>query len=323
MDSADSVSITGPMGGLPMAAASRRPADLQFMLGQFQARYPMASLTSELLQIHQGNYVVRAAVQMGGVVLATGLAAAEVIELAEDRARMRVLEVVGIASTPPPAAPIPEKQSSAYELQFRLMANHSNETAPRLNQVTQNTVFANSVSYDSPQLMGQPVPVPSALPEPTRVLTMPMRPELTAGRETGMRSPEIEDEPELESFSYAPEMRSPQPTAPPEPPSAKPKRSSRNSSAEVASTEDASQTRQSFPREVTAAPNPTREPLDLSEIIAQTTVEVKRLGWDSKQGAIYLQRTYGKSSRQQLTDEELLEFLEYLRSQPTPTESPF
>jgi hypothetical protein len=57
--------------------------------------------------------------------------------------------------------------------------------------------------------------------------------------------------------------------------------------------------------------------LDLSELIAQTNVEMKRIGWMAKQGQDYLQRTFGKRSRQQLDEEELAEFLEFLKSQPT------
>ncbi len=57
--------------------------------------------------------------------------------------------------------------------------------------------------------------------------------------------------------------------------------------------------------------------IDLSELIAQTNVEMKRIGWMAKQGQDYLQRTFGKRSRQQLDDEELAEFLEFLKNQPT------
>jgi hypothetical protein len=57
--------------------------------------------------------------------------------------------------------------------------------------------------------------------------------------------------------------------------------------------------------------------MDLSELIAQTNVEMKRIGWMAKQGQDYLQRTFGKRSRQQLDDEELAAFLEFLKSQPT------
>jgi hypothetical protein len=57
--------------------------------------------------------------------------------------------------------------------------------------------------------------------------------------------------------------------------------------------------------------------MDLSELIAQTNVEMKRIGWMAKQGQDYLQRTFGKRSRQQLDDDELAEFLEFLKNQPT------
>lgn len=60
------------------------------------------------------------------------------------------------------------------------------------------------------------------------------------------------------------------------------------------------------------------EALDFSDIIARSDVELKRLGWTSEQGRNYLLETYGKRSRQLLSDEELLEFLRYLESQPTP-----
>lgn len=60
-------------------------------------------------------------------------------------------------------------------------------------------------------------------------------------------------------------------------------------------------------------------PVDLSDIIAQTDVEMARLGWSRTQGRSYLEQTFNKVSRQQLTDEELLTFLLYLESQATPT----
>ncbi|QUY43718.1 hypothetical protein [Acaryochloris marina] len=64
-------------------------------------------------------------------------------------------------------------------------------------------------------------------------------------------------------------------------------------------------------------------PLDLSDIIAQTDVELKRLGWTSTQGRRHLQQTYNKLSRQHLTDQELLEFLDFLQSQANVDEAPF
>ena len=55
-------------------------------------------------------------------------------------------------------------------------------------------------------------------------------------------------------------------------------------------------------------------------LIEQTTAELKRLGWSSDRGRIYLQEKFGKSSRQQLTPQELQQFLIYLRSLPLPEE---
>jgi hypothetical protein len=57
--------------------------------------------------------------------------------------------------------------------------------------------------------------------------------------------------------------------------------------------------------------------VDLSDIIAKTSVELKRLGWTEAQGREHLQQVYGKRSRQHLTDPELLHFLTYLESLPT------
>ena len=60
------------------------------------------------------------------------------------------------------------------------------------------------------------------------------------------------------------------------------------------------------------------EPIDLSEIIAKTDVEMERLGLTTQQGRKHLIQTYGKRGRILLTQEELLEFLQYLESLPTP-----
>ena len=65
------------------------------------------------------------------------------------------------------------------------------------------------------------------------------------------------------------------------------------------------------------------EPIDLSDAIAQSDIELKRLGWSHTEGRRFLEDTYGKRSRQQLTDSELLEFLEYLKVQSLAQDPPF
>ncbi|HAC63315.1 MAG TPA: hypothetical protein DCF68_07170 [Cyanothece sp. UBA12306] len=44
-------------------------------------------------------------------------------------------------------------------------------------------------------------------------------------------------------------------------------------------------------------------------------VEMKRIGWTIKQGRNYLQQNYNKQSRQQLSNDEIEEFLDYLKAQ--------
>ncbi len=61
------------------------------------------------------------------------------------------------------------------------------------------------------------------------------------------------------------------------------------------------------------------ESLDFSEIIARSNIELKRVKWTTEQGRDYLIKTYGKRSRQVLSDKELLDFLHYLENLPTPT----
>jgi len=62
----------------------------------------------------------------------------------------------------------------------------------------------------------------------------------------------------------------------------------------------------------TEATSPAINPL---EVLEQTSVELQRVGWTNVQGRDHLLRTYGKRSRQHLTESELWDFLIYLRSQ--------
>ena len=62
---------------------------------------------------------------------------------------------------------------------------------------------------------------------------------------------------------------------------------------------------------------PPLEMEDLSDLIAQTDVELTRIGWGPKEGRRFLKERFGKQSRQQLDDRELREFLTELQQQPT------
>ena len=59
------------------------------------------------------------------------------------------------------------------------------------------------------------------------------------------------------------------------------------------------------------------ETYDYWDIIHQTDAEFKRIGWSIQDAKDYLDFAYGAKSRMQLNDQELLEFLSFLKNQPT------
>ncbi|KGF71986.1 hypothetical protein DO97_13890 [Neosynechococcus sphagnicola sy1] len=302
--------VTHTLIGTPSEAMSLQRTDgaaqslspHQVIYQQFQSRYPTAGLIAELLQIHEGKFIVRALVQVGGSTLATGMAAAYTPELAEDQARARALEVLGIILpshrvTPPETSPL----TSACEVQVRLMTNHqsSERSAPPSNS------FA---SREYPALQGslleQPIELqPSPVADPDTGQFIQTHPEMGRAEEWTM--------------SADPEINYPET----QPPHSTGNRSGKSNSPtrKTRPVEPIANNYQAVPQTASVQ----TAPIDLSDVIAQTSIEMKRLGWTDAQGRSYLLQTYKKRSRQQLTDAELLEFLHYLEAQTSPQESLF
>lgn len=236
------------------AATSSDAAKLIALLAQFQARYPNASLVAELLTTHENQFVVRALVQLGGTALTSGMAAATDIEQAEDRAKLRALEMLTLqpiaAIEPFATRPEPTLQSG-YDLQLRVTTPEP-AIAPAELPVSLPADFSPTLPVIEPAIeerVVEPVPVAAGIPD------IPL--------------PTWEPEPEPQPQSIEPES------------------------------------------------------IDMSDAIARTSVELKRLGWTNVKGREHLEKTYAKRSRQQLTDSELLDFLRFLESQPSPGQSPF
>lgn len=307
---------------------------LQTLFAQLQTRYPGGCVIAELLTIHQGCFVVRAQVQMAGAPLATGMAAAADIEVAEDRAKLRALEALGLTVPSPSAPTYPVYEAPA-------LLEETPEATPAL--VTVPTPLQESPAFTSPAS----IEVSASLPD--RVVSVPSQPAFPSEEETplvdrssaaasvppvtaapGLDSnllgwdkpssqqalasikPEgAELPPDLETFSLtsASEALSAEPPAPP-----------KNGKSTKKKT-DAPKVLP--PEEKAETPEPIERTIDRSEEIARIGVEMKRLGWNTEQGRTHLKQTYGKRSRQELDDAELLNFLSYLESQPSPTQSPF
>ncbi len=54
-----------------------------------------------------------------------------------------------------------------------------------------------------------------------------------------------------------------------------------------------------------------------NDMIAEIDQQMKRIGWSNNEGQRYLQEKYGVRARVQLTDKQLFQFLDTLKSQPS------
>ncbi|WP_375473606.1 hypothetical protein [uncultured Nostoc sp.] len=291
------------------------------MLAQFQSLYPKGSLISELVQIFQGKYIVRASVQIEGVTRATGMAAAETVEAAEDQARTRALIVLGITNAPPesvaltsnpvsPAQLNPDlntkgglSESAAYSSakdedfvssQWSVVSNKEISIPPSKQQnIKPEVVTSSNEQYGYSNA--------APLSNDTYSQDLDQNFPMTANRELEFDPPvenleiNFDNQPENQTFPaisannvtpFTPRSYSPQENVITPPATAKRKKKA--------------------------------EPVDLSDVIAKTDVELQRLGWTPEQGREHLIETYGKRGRTLLTEEELHGFLKYLQSQPDP-----
>ncbi|QLL29993.1 hypothetical protein D3A95_06045 [Thermosynechococcus sichuanensis E542] len=189
-------------------------------MSEFHRRYPTGSIVSDLLQIHDGLFIVKTTLLVGDTILATGMAAAPTLEQAEDSARQRALQLLGIHLPVQTEAELIPRPAAALE-------------AAPWSEASNTDLLLEPTTPPSPR-RSKPAVKPSSEKPPTK-----------------------------------------------------------------------------------------REPVDLADEIAQTTVEMKRLGWTEAQGRACLLERYGKRSRQQLTDEELLDFLHFLQRQPSAGEPSF
>ena len=275
-----------------------------FMFTQFRDRYPNGSLVTELSAIDHGKYIVRCLVQVGGTTLVTALAAAETVELAEDQARSRVLAILGIDSTT-----IPEEEETslvATEAPTSVVTpNNSTSTAFSVDPGVAPATLTASLGQTQSTLFPEAVRTSE-----TNSLSVSEQnnDDIVAGTATRsllvdevpfteeFPSPEVETFHEIDTGLIKAEKMSSTPL------NSQPVTSYSQSELETA----------------TSAMPATSTPIDFSDIIARTNVELKRLGWTNQQGRDYLVQTYGKRSRQLLTDDELLDFLHHLESEPSP-----
>ena len=269
------------------------------MFTQFRIHYPKGSLVTELVTIDRSKYIVRCWVQNEGTTLATGLAAADTVELAEDQARTRALEALALDSSTLTKQPETPSVTNGEVLVSRQPTPIAATAFPEATRVT---------SLVEPQPMTVPeTPIandarsfssfePKREEVADRVTATPQGADEITFTYDEYESPDVETTPEAETPLWAAEKTSTTPINDVPVPS-------------YAQTE--------LETDTNGTPS-TASPVDFSDIIARTNVELKRLGWTNQQGRDYLVQTYGKRSRQLLTDGELLDFLYHLESEPSP-----
>jgi hypothetical protein len=258
------------------------------MLAQFQSLYPNSSIISELVQIFQGKYIVRVTVQIEGITRSTGMAGAETVEAAEDQARNRALMVLGITQATGETGIFTPKPISAVQVNPSL---NPSTVPPESGQAAKNVVSnqwstVNDIEKSTPdtynQVLGQ------SFPEHTTKEQQLDHP----GESLKILSDQESDHYDLPGIT-------PSNVTPFTPRSYSP--------PEDIGVQLGIGTRKRK-----------NEPVNLSDVIAQTDVQIERLGWTKEQGREFLKKTYGKLGRSLLSEEELLDFLNHLKSQPDP-----
>jgi outer membrane biosynthesis protein TonB len=169
------------------------------------------------------------------------------------------------------------------------------------------------LNIPSPALAAAPpaAPPPPVAPKPAPPVVQPTPPATPKAAEAPAPAPTPEPDPDP-----LPPIAAPEPTPIPDP-EPEPALSLNGSVAADAAPEPEAIAPPPEPSVPTPAPAATGEPIDFSDVIAKTNLEMKRLGWTKEQGRQYIMETYGKRSRQILADHELVEFLRYLESLPS------
>jgi hypothetical protein len=323
------------------------------MFAQFQSKYPFSSLTSELVEIFQGKYIVRAIVQIEGVIRATGMAASETIEDAEDKARVRALMVLEISLesqktpviTPEPNLPQPAPASLNQPVYIETMfVPGKSEAKPQ--EVSQGLPVNNNSpltakSEVKPQEVSQGLPVnnnspvtpksevkPQEIPQPLPTNNQQLQFDSYITAKNEVKPQEIpqslptnnyqtsKEKPQQPQFlSASVEERSMMFDNLPEE-NLIPGITSNNVTPFIPRSFDS--TEDVTPQATTSKGKKKSEHEDLSDPIAKIGVEMDRLDWSIEQGREHLKKTYNKRARSLLNDEELIDFLRFLESQPTP-----
>jgi hypothetical protein len=245
------------------------------------------SIISELVEIFQGKYIVRVSLQIEGVTRATAMAGADTVEAAEDQARNRALMVLGITNTTRENVAVSVSREPVSPVTVNPPPKTTtvfNESVPSTGDVARSQwSLDNNTKHDTYSQTLDPSFSGTTSTE-EKVDTSAPNLNLVSNPE-----PELQLLPEIPPSNVTPFTPR-----------------SYSSVEDTGLLSGIGKTRRKS------------EPVNLSDVIAQTDVQIERLGWTKEQGREHLKKTYGKLGRSLLSEEELLDFLNYLKAQPDP-----
>jgi hypothetical protein len=281
------------------------------MFAEFRALYPAGQLICELLTVHHGKFVVRCLVQVDGKTIATAMSAAESVEDAEDRARLRAIAVLGVAApdrasasvSPAPVAPIAPVAPVAPVAAVPVPPPPTDAVPVPVGPAIAPLPVLEMPVADKLQL-----PHPSNFvkteaklnEEPIAPVAEPLPPTVDRAEATGFVPKQLDSDAWLSS-SYGeplPELDVP-------------------AASQSEQLQGAASVRELQPIAV-GIPSDAIE--DDSDTIAHIEAILRRLKWTKKQETDCLEHNYGKSSQRELSSEQLVDFLEYLEIYSRTTE---
>ena len=283
-------------------------------------------LISEFVIVDHGKYIVKVSALSNDVILGTALAGADTVEKAEDEARKRAIEVIDWASNYTSHAidqNIPSSSSPQKEQKLVPPLNTQSSTPKKPLTGTNSPSF----TIEPPEMRSSVSPAVTSRndSQKTPKSSILIQPEASVnkGEKTISRStPKVTSSSISESDTTPTEIDNDGDNLPLET-KTKTSESNKNQS-ELNFTLPSEEVNPVNTTAHTTGNNSPTTPatemtgtMDFSQIINQTTIELKRLGWTQEDGKKYLLATYGKKSRHLLSDEELIEFLNYLQQQPS------
>ncbi len=285
------------------------------MLEQFQAVYPEGRLISELVTIYHGKFIVRTLIQMDGEILASGLAAGDTVEIAEDLARVRSLENLGLSiqSQDQVINPVNHQTHlinspiSAQPVSLAVSQNVAGKSES-LHGILDNGISEQPVITSQTELIKPDLAIEEKAPvyqsnilkpeELTQIANidsqqMPVISDITA---TPPSMPVNQDNHEFgeDAWLYTDYTKKSGETVKP----------SQTETIQPVVNHDLPQ--------VLAGQSHIDIPTDLSDVQVKLDIFLDRLAWDKEREREFLQQTYQERSRDRLPDEKLVDFATYL-----------